>query len=74
MSSVTMSPPVEAEDTHDAVGNDDKHSSGSDELRMNLAQLKIGEGCQRRARLLGGAACQNYETYSLPVSRVCFYQ
>jgi hypothetical protein len=72
MSSVTMSPPVEAEDAHDVVGND-KRPSGSDELRMNLAQLKIGEGCQRRARLLGGAAYQDYETYSLPVSRVCWY-
>jgi hypothetical protein len=48
----------------------DQRPSAGDELRMNLAKLKIGEGCLRRNRLLGGAANTDYETYSLPVSRV----
>ena len=44
--------------------------SAGEELRQNVAQLKIGEECLRRKRLLGGVGNQDYETYSLPVSRV----
>jgi hypothetical protein len=44
--------------------------SDKEELRQNIAQLKLGEECLRRKRLLGSAATQDYETYSLPVSRV----
>jgi hypothetical protein len=50
--------------------NERKQSEG-DELRQNLAQLKLGnEECLRRKRLLGGVMNQEFETYSLPVSRV----
>lgn len=50
----------------------DNHNRPSDreELRQNIAQLKLGGECLRRKRLLGGAGNQDYETYSLPVSRV----
>lgn len=44
--------------------------SDKEELRQNIAQLKLGEECLRKKRLLGTAATQDYETYSLPVSRV----
>ena len=47
-----------------------RQPSDKDELRQNLAQLKLGDECLRRKRLLGSAANQDYETYSLPVSRV----
>jgi hypothetical protein len=53
----------------DFIDNQKKPSAG-DELRQNLAQLKLGDECLRRKRLLGGAGNQDYETYSLPVSRV----
>lgn len=70
MSSVSTSVAEEKEGSRD-VG--DKRASKGEELRQNLAQLKLGqgEGCLRRNRLLGCAANQDYETYSLPVSRVC---
>jgi hypothetical protein len=70
MSSIQTSLPSEAEDVHRDIA-DDKRPSEGEELRQNLAELKIGEGCQRRNRMLGGAANLDYETYSLPVSRVC---
>jgi hypothetical protein len=40
-----------------------------EELRKNIAQLRLGphHECLRKNRLLGN---QDYETYSLPVSRV----
>ena len=43
----------------------------TEELRENLAHFKFGnEECLRRKRLLGGVLNQNYQTFSLPVSRV----
>ena len=47
-----------------------RRASDKEELRQNIAQLKLGDECLRRKRLLGSAATQDYETYSLPVSRV----
>jgi hypothetical protein len=65
-----MLSPHDAEITRrDFIDNQKKPSAG-DELRQNLAQLQLGDECLRRKRLLGGAGNQDYETYSLPVSRV----
>ena len=56
---------------HESMDNSQQRQpSDKDELRQNLAQLKLGDECLRRKRLLGSAANQDYETYSLPVSRV----
>jgi hypothetical protein len=49
---------------------DHKRPSEGEELRLNIAQLKLGDGCLRKQRLLGSPSNQEYETYSLPVSRV----
>lgn len=55
----------------DAMDNSPvRRPSDKEELRQNIAQLKLGDECLRRKRLLGSAADQDYETYSLPVSRV----
>jgi len=69
MPSPTLSP-HNAEIIHRDFIDNEKRPSARDELRQNLAQLKLGEECLRRERLLGGAGNQDYETYSLPVSRV----
>lgn len=69
--SVSVSSPLEAvEAQHHMIDNNQKRPSEGEELRQNLAQLKLGDECLRRNRLLGGAINQDYETYSLPVSRV----
>jgi hypothetical protein len=60
----------EADLSHDEVNDPIKRPSEREELRKNLAQLKLGDECLRVKRLLGGAPNQDYETYSLPVSRV----
>ena len=69
-----MSPPILAppdpENGPPQLIDNQRPPSDRDELRQNIAQLKLGEECLRRKRLLGGAGNQNYETYSLPVSRV----
>jgi hypothetical protein len=69
-----MSPPILAPPGADHVQpgsiDNQRRTSDRDELRQNIAQLKLGEECLRRKRLLGGAGNQDYETYSLPVSRV----
>ena len=58
---------------HDVIDNVKRPSEG-EELRLNIAQLKLGEECLRKKRLLGSPGNQDYETYSLPVSRVCHAQ
>ena len=70
-----MSPPILAPDeaadrVHPGLVDTQRRPSDRDELRQTIAQLKLGEECLRRKRLLGGAGNQDYETYSLPVSRV----
>lgn len=69
-----MSPPIQAPRAADSVHpepiDNQRRPSDREELRQNIAQLKLGEECLRRKRLLGGAGNQDYETYSLPVSRV----
>jgi hypothetical protein len=69
-----MSPPILAppgpDNVHHGVIDNQRRTSDREELRQNIAQLKLGEECLRRKRLLGGAGNQDYETYSLPVSRV----
>ena len=59
-----------AETHHQHMIDNQKRPSEGEELRLNIAQLKLGGECLRRNRLLGGAGNQDYETYSLPVSRV----
>ena len=59
-----------SESHHDVIDNHKRPSEG-EELRLNIAQLKLGEECLRKKRLLGSPSNQEYETYSLPVSRVC---
>ena len=69
-----MTPPMltphDADSTHRDLIDNEKSPSDREELRENIAQLKLGEECLRRKRLLGGAGNQHYETYSRPVSRV----
>jgi len=69
-----MPPPVlspqDADFAQKELGDSTKRPSEREELRQSLAQLKIGDECLRRKRLLGGLGGQDYETYSLPVSRV----
>ena len=69
-----MSPPILAPPAAESVNpermDSQRRPSDREELRQNIAQLKLGEECLRRKRLLGGACNQDYETYSLPVSRV----
>lgn len=65
-----MPSPHDAELMQRELADNQKRHSDRDELRQNIAQLKLGEECLRRKRLLGGAGNQDYETYSLPVSRV----
>jgi hypothetical protein len=69
-----MPPPILAppgpDNIHHGVIDNQRRTSDREELRQNIAQLKLGEECLRRKRLLGGAGNQDYETYSLPVSRV----
>ena len=52
------------------TADNEKQPADREQLRLNLAQLKIGDECLRRKRLLGGVGSFDYETYSLPVSRV----
>ena len=68
--SVTVSSPLDAVETQHHMIDNQKRPSEGEELRQNIAQLKLGDECLRRNRLLGGARNQDYETYSLPVSRV----
>ena len=65
-----MPSPHDAESVQRDLIDNQKPPSDREELRQNIAQLKLGEECLRRKRLLGGAGNQDYETYSLPVSRV----
>jgi hypothetical protein len=65
-----MLSPHEAESFQRDLIDNQKSPSDREELRQNIAQLKLGEECLLRKRLLGGAGNQDYETYSLPVSRV----
>ena len=65
-----MLSPHDAESLQRDLIDNQKPPSDREELRQNIAQLKLGEECLRRKRLLGGAGNQDYETYSLPVSRV----
>ena len=72
MSDAAVSSPQEEVDLpHDDMNESIKRPSGGDELRKNLAQLKLGDECLRKKRWLGSAGNGDYETYSLPVSRVC---
>ena len=66
-----MLSPHETDIAHKESMDPPKRLLTGDELRQNLAQLKIGgkEECLRMKRLLG-AANQDFVTYSLPVSRV----
>jgi hypothetical protein len=66
----SVSSPLETAETHHHMIDNQKRPSEGEELRLNIAQLKLGEECLRRKRLLGGAGNQDFETYSLPVSRV----
>lgn len=65
-----MISPHDAEPLQQDLIDNQKHPSDREELRQNIAQLRLGEECLLRKRLLGGAGNQDYETYSLPVSRV----
>lgn len=67
--SSTSSPHV-ADVVHRRSIDSSPKPSDKEELRQTLAQLKLGDECLRRKRLLGGAANQDYMIYSLPVSRV----
>lgn len=71
MSAAAVSPVQEGDLAHDDINDPSKRPSEGEELRKNIAQLKLGDECLRMKRLLGGAGSQDYETYSLPVSRVC---
>ena len=62
--------PTESDIAHRELIDNQKRPSDTTELRQNIAQLKLGEECLRRKRLLG-AGNPDFETYSLPVSRVC---
>lgn len=68
--SFSLSPPHDADESHHDLIDNHKRSSEGEELRLNIAQLKLGEECLRKKRLLGSPGNQDYETYSLPVSRV----
>jgi len=68
--SFSLSPPHGADESHHSPIDALKRPSEGEELRLNIAQLKLGEECLRKQRLLGNPGNQDYETYSLPVSRV----
>ena len=68
--SFSLSPPHGADESHHSMIDNQKRPSEGEELRLNIAQLKLGEECLRKKRLLGSPGNQDYETYSLPVSRV----
>jgi hypothetical protein len=71
MSTVAVSSPQEIDHPHDEIAESIKRPSAGDDLSKTLAQLKLGDECLRKKRWLGSAGNQDYETYSLPVSRVC---
>jgi len=70
MSSGLLSPPHGADESLHNAADKQKRPSDGEELRLNIAQLNLGEECLRKTRLLGNPGNQDYETYSLPVSRV----